>query len=57
MPRRYEPRADGDLADDIKFKSLVVSEPSPKAAWQDGHVLKRAVEIADACGPLLAWRG
>lgn len=56
MPRGFKDHAEHELADYIKLKSLAVSVNVPKAQWVKGDVIEAAVTLAQACGPLLAFR-
>ena len=57
MPRGFKEHADHELADYIKLKSLAVRVDITKAEWIKGDIIERAVSLAQACGPLLAFRG
>lgn len=57
MPRGYKEQADHELADYIKLKSLAVRIDISKTEWIKGDIIERAVSLAQACGPLLAFRG
>lgn len=56
MPRGYKEQADHELADYIKLKSLAVTVDISKTDWIKGDIIERAVSLARACGPLLAFR-
>lgn len=56
MPRGFKEHAEHELANYIKLKSLAVLVDIPKAHWIDGDIIETAVNLAQACGPLLAFR-
>lgn len=57
MPRGFKDHAEHELADYIKLKSLAVLVDVPVKEWIDGDIIDKAVTLASACGPLLAFRG
>ncbi len=56
MPRGFKEQTHHELADYIKLKSLAVRVDIPKTEWIKGDIIENAVNLARACGPLLAFR-
>ena len=55
MPRGYEGHAEGDLADDLRLKNLIVRAELPKSAWLEGTANEGIARTTLACLPLIAF--